>query len=308
MKNLRQTFADLMLEIGSHDESLVVIVGDISHGILQPFAKKFPDRYFNIGICEPATVNIAAGVSKVGLNPVVHTIAPFLTERAYEQIKLDFGYQDLPVNIISVGGSFDYAKLGCSHHCYTDVSLFAHLAKSQIFLPGSSDEFSEIFKATYADDAINYYRLTENPHDHLFADPIVPGKGIKVIEGNNLTIVALGSKLTEAKEASLILKDQHGISSELIYYNSFKPFDAHLLQESVLKTKRFITIEELSSHGGLFAQCLVSLTGIKFDACKQMAVNDFIKGYGTHAELTKRANLDTGALVQNSLQLLEKNS
>ena len=108
MKNLRQTFADLMLEIGSHDESLVVIVGDISHGILQPFAKKFPDRYFNIGICEPATVNIAAGVSKVGLNPVVHTIAPFLTERAYEQIKLDFGYQDLPVNIISVGGSSDY--------------------------------------------------------------------------------------------------------------------------------------------------------------------------------------------------------
>jgi transketolase len=307
MKNLRQTFADLVLEIGKNDESLVVIVGDISHGILQPFAKEFPDRYFNIGICEPATVNIAAGVSKVGLKPVIHTIAPFLTERAFEQIKLDFGYQDLPVNIISVGGSFDYAKLGCSHHCYTDVSLFAHLAKSQIFLPGSSEEFSDIFKATYADNAINYYRLTENPHNHLFPHPIAPGKGIKVIDGDDLTIVALGSKLNEAKQASQILKEKHSVSCEVIYYNTFKPFDSALVQESVAKTKRFITIEELSSHGGLFGQCLTSLTEIHFSKCKQMAVNDFIKGYGTHEELTKRAKLDVHSLVENSQQLLEIN-
>ena len=91
MKKLRQVFADTMHELGSIDKNLVVMVGDISHGILQPFAKENPDRYFNIGICEPAMVNLASGFSKVGLNPVVHTIAPFLTERSYEQIKLDFG-------------------------------------------------------------------------------------------------------------------------------------------------------------------------------------------------------------------------
>ena len=73
-----------------------------------------------------AILETALWEEKSGLNPVVHTIAPFITERAYEQIKLDFGYQKQNINLISVGGSFDYSKLGCSHHCYTDVSLFSH--------------------------------------------------------------------------------------------------------------------------------------------------------------------------------------
>ena len=72
-KKLRQEFADTMLEVGSQDERLVVLLGDISHFALQPFAKACPNRYYNIGICEPATVNMAAGLSKV---------APFIVERS----------------------------------------------------------------------------------------------------------------------------------------------------------------------------------------------------------------------------------
>ena len=92
MTSLRKAFADSMLKLGDIDKNLVVIVGDISHGILKPFRESYPDRYFNIGISEPAMVNVAAGLSAQGLNPVVHTIAPFLIERSYEQIKLDFAY------------------------------------------------------------------------------------------------------------------------------------------------------------------------------------------------------------------------
>ena len=105
-KKIRQEFASTMLEVGKKDKNLVVMVGDISHGILKPFAKVCKNRYYNIGICEPATVNMAAGLSKVGLNPVVHTIAPFLIERCYEQIKLDFAYQKLSVNLVSVGQNY----------------------------------------------------------------------------------------------------------------------------------------------------------------------------------------------------------
>ena len=78
MKKLRQEFADTMLEVGIKNKNLVVMVADISHGILQPFAKKCPDRYFNIGICESSIVNLAAGMSKMGIIPVVHTITPLL--------------------------------------------------------------------------------------------------------------------------------------------------------------------------------------------------------------------------------------
>ena len=102
---IREVFAELVFKLGKKDKNLVVMVGDISHGILKKFREKFPERYYNIGICEPSMVNLAAGLSKVGLNPVIHTIAPFLIERSYEQIKLDFAYQKLPVNIVSVGGA-----------------------------------------------------------------------------------------------------------------------------------------------------------------------------------------------------------
>ena len=102
MKKLRENFATLMLELGRKNKDLCVMVGDISHGILQPFAKEFPDRYYNIGICEPSMINIGAGMSKVGLLPVMHTIAPFIAERSYEQIKLDYGYQGLGGNFITI--------------------------------------------------------------------------------------------------------------------------------------------------------------------------------------------------------------
>jgi len=89
-KQVRQQFADTMLAVGQEDPDLVVMVGDISHGILQPFAKACPGRYYNVGILEPTMMSIGAGLARAGLFPVIHTIAPFLIERAFEQIKLDF--------------------------------------------------------------------------------------------------------------------------------------------------------------------------------------------------------------------------
>ena len=105
-KKIRLQFAETVFELGKKNKKIVVFVGDISHGIMQPFAKKFPDRYYNIGICEPAMVNIAAGLSKSGLIPIVHTIAPFLIERSYEQIKLDFAYQKASNEFSKCGSNF----------------------------------------------------------------------------------------------------------------------------------------------------------------------------------------------------------
>ena len=87
MKNIRQEFADTMLEVGKKNPNLIVMVSDISHGVLKPFAKSWPNQYYNIGICEQSIVNMASGLSKLNFIPVVHTIAPFIVERSYEQIK-----------------------------------------------------------------------------------------------------------------------------------------------------------------------------------------------------------------------------
>jgi transketolase len=297
MKKLRQEFADTMLEVGMSDSTVVVMVGDISHGILQPFAKACPGRYFNIGICEPAMVNMAAGLNRVGLTPVVHTIAPFITERSYEQIKLDFGYQGLSGNIVSVGGSFDYAQLGCSHHCYTDVSLLSHLRRAQVVIPGSPIEFNVLFKSIYKDNSINYFRLPEKPHGfELRKSDIKLGEAIKVREGQHLTIATTGTQLKNALRAAEVLSAR-GVSAEILYFHTLKPFDAARVHESVSRTKRLITVEELSAHDGLFNLCLRASVGIEGLKVKQMAVEDFIYGYGSYEELCDRAGLNWEGIV-----------
>ena len=129
---------------------------------------------------------MGAGLSKIGLTPVLHTIAPFLIDRSYEQIKLDFGYQNLPVNLVSVGGSFDYSQLGCSHHTYADVSMICHIKNSNVFIPGSDVEFDLLFSRQYKNHRINYFRLPNNPHGLIFNSNGYVTKPISVTQIENL--------------------------------------------------------------------------------------------------------------------------
>jgi transketolase len=280
-----------MLELGEVDEELIVIVGDISHGLFGEFRKSFPKRYFNIGICEPAMVGVASGMSKIGLKPVVHTIAPFLIERAYEQIKLDFGYQKLFGNFVSVGSAFDYSKLGCSHHSYADVSLISHIPNSQVFLPGSPVEFEVLFKEAYAQEKINYFRLTENSHDvEVDRKSIKVGKGIKIREGSDVTLITTGAMLRNCMLAADELENL-GQSVEILYFPTIKPFDSDLVRESLRKTRKFVSVEEMSSQDGLYNLVLRASIGVAGTKGQQLAITEFLSGYGTYGEIQDRAGL-----------------
>ena len=304
MKKQRQQFADTMHALGQQDGDLTVLVGDISHGILQEFASACPGRYYNVGICEPTIVNMAAGLSKVGLVPVIHTIAPFITERSYEQIKLDFGYQKLPVNIISVGSAFDYSQLGCSHHCYSDVSLFMHLKDSSVFMPGNAEEFDSLFRANYRNDRINYFRLSEQNHDvKVPKAKLELGEAVVVREGSDITVAVVGPMLQNVLTAVKTVVDG-GIDAEVLYFPTIKPFDGVGLSRSVAKTKRLLTVEELSSHGGLYHSALGHCVGIAGLSCAQLAIFDFVRDYGTHDELLEKAGLSDRHIVEAILSLM----
>lgn len=299
MRNMRQTFGSILTEIAKKDENVVVIVADISHGVFSEYRNLIGERYYNIGICEPAIVNLAAGLNKVGLNPVIHTIAPFLIERSYEQIKLDFGYQNLNVNLVSVGSSFDYSKLGCSHHCYEEVAILKHFKRSQIFLPGSNDEFEILFKQHYKDNKINYFRITEFPHDEKIDLDIKNRKySFKIKNGKDLTLVVLGNQLKNAIKSEKILRNQ-GQDIEIIYFNTLMPFDDKIFLESIKKTKKFICIEELSKSGGLYEECLKSTT--KLDQkirSNHISITDFIHEYGSYEQLSEIAGLSVENIVR----------
>lgn len=230
-----------MLAVGQADPRLVVMVGDISHGILKPFASACPGRYFNVGICEQSIVGMAAGLAKTGLLPVVHTIAPFLVERALEQIKLDFSYQELGGTLVSVGSAFDYAGLGCSHHCYTDLALMKSLPGAQVIYPASPQEFDWLFRDTYANGALTYFRLSE-PHGQTVQAPTI-GRGIVVKPGTGKTILCTGPQLRTVVAALPLLP----ANTEVLYYPTIKPFDAALIAHCF----SVLVVEEHSMYGGI---------------------------------------------------------
>ena len=304
MKKIRQEFADTMLEVGLKDPKLVVMVGDISHGILQKFNQSCPGRYYNVGICEPTIVGMAAGVFKSGLIPVVHTIAPFIIERAYEQIKLDFGYQKYGVNLVSVGGAFDYSQLGCSHHCYADISLMKHFKRSNIFFPSSCMEFNTLFKQAYNNSQINYFRIPEYSHGvELDKEKIKVGKGITVKEGKDFTVLAIGTQLKTALEAREMLLAKN-ISLEVLYYPTIKPFDEELVIKSVLKTKNILVIEETSSTDGVFNYVLNATKEISNINYLHIAIDDFIHEYDSYENICKKFGFSKENIVDKILKTI----
>ncbi len=299
MKDMRQEFADTLLETGKADKNVVVMVGDISHFRLLDFAKACPGRYYNVGICEPTIVNMAAGLALTGFYPVVHTIAPFIVERSYEQIKLDLCYQKLGANIITVGSAFDYSTLGCTHHCYTDFALLKPLPDTQIFFPASPVELNELFKQTYNNKKVSYFRVPKVSHDHVFSrHQIIAGKGIRVKQGKDITVIATGPQLKTALEAARLLEKAHRVA-EVIYIHSIKPLDRELVRASVKKTKKVIVIEEHSMYGGLgdeIVRVTRELGDVKYSF---VAIPDmFVREYGSYADICEILGFTAANIVK----------
>jgi len=298
MKDIRQEFADTLTEVGREDQKLVVMVGDISHFRLVEFAKACPGRYYNVGICEPTIVNMGAGLAMSGLYPVMHTIAPFLIDRSYEQIKLDFCYQKLSGNLISVGSAFDYSTLGCSHHCYADFALLKPLPTTQIFFPASPAEFNRLFKQTYNTEKVNYFRLAKESHG-LMLEPssIVAGKGLVMRPGKDATIVVTGSQLKNALEAAKSLST-NGKDIEVIYLHTIKPFDAEIVVQSVKRTGKVLVVEEHSQFGGISDDVLRHCQRLGAYRFSCIAIKDeFIRGYGTYQDLCETVGLTAQNMV-----------
>ena len=206
----------MLLEVGQQDDKLVVLVGDISHNILQPYAKACPNRYYNVGIMEQTIVGMAAGLAISGMRPVVHTIAPFLVDRCYEQLKLDFGYQQLGGVMVGVGGAFDYSGLGCSHHSYAACQLVATIPGSQVFAPGSPEEFRTLFRAVYQQPKLSYFHLPIEQHG-FDVGHVEVGEPIVIKEGTARTIVAVGPQLKTAIQADVA-------DTRILYLHTLKPW------------------------------------------------------------------------------------
>ena len=226
---MRKQFVKTTEDLMAQDERLVLLLGDISVFGFRNAFKLYPERTYNIGVCEQAMTSMAAGLAKEGLIPVLHSIAPFVVERCFEQLKIDLCYQNLSANIVSVGSSYDYAALGCTHHCPGDVAILRALPGMEIVIPGTPAEFDWLFRAAYANSHPTYFRLSERSNQH--SCNVEFGRAEVIQRGSLATIIAVGPTLTWALEAI------QELDVTVLYYTTVVPFDRGTLQENCLSEK-----------------------------------------------------------------------
>lgn len=279
---MRKQFVKSMKEILYSDSDSVLLLGDIGVFGFREEISNIPNRAYNIGILEQSTISLAAGMSRMGLKPFVHTIAPFMVERALEQLKTDFGYQKLCGNFISVGASYDYAGLGCTHHCPGDIQALLSIPNMQICIPGSSGELDHLLKENYKKSLPTYYRLSEheNKDTHICAN----GKFSLIKKGEKALIICFGNLLDSVMESI------NDMDVTLLYSNTISPFDGQSLIDNFNEN---IIICEPFYEGSTNFLITKSLEGFNYKIFNIGVPRAFLYNYGDKNEHDIKYGLDS---------------
>ncbi len=272
---MRKHFANICKNIVTTDNTSTILLGDISHYLLKETEALAPNRFYNIGICEQSMVSLASGMAIEGLKPILHTISPFLLERAFEQIKVDIGYQNLEVTLVTVGGTFDYSDLGCTHHCYGDIALMRLIPEMQIFIPGNEKELESLFLENWGNGKPKYFRLSSKSHN----------QNIKIKTGD-ITLVRNSNNNKFVFVTGHLLDDVIEIPNVgILYVPTLSKINSQSVEEinKLLNPKsKLYTVENHSKNGGLgdlISQNFnLPVTRIGLD-------NKFITEYGSIDEL-----------------------
>ena len=267
---MRKQFVKTVEDIMTKDKKLIILLGDIGVFGFRNVFKNHPDRIYNIGILEQATIGMAAGLSKTGFIPLVHTITPFIVERALEQIKIDFAFQKLGGNFVSVGASYDYAILGATHHCPADVGILKNVPDMEIVVPGTPGEFDVLFRQSYADGNPTYYRLSERPNKE--SQKVEFGKANVIKKGKKATVIAVGPMLRVVLEAT----EKEDVT--VLYYTTLFPFDSKILKNNLVGNK--VLICEPYYEGALALDVTKALEGRKLEIAHAGMPKRFLSAYG----------------------------
>ena len=295
---MRKTFVQVASSVLEQNNNSSLLLGDIGVFGFRDMLAKYPERVMNIGILEQSMIGVAAGMSSEGVIPTVHTIAPFIVERAYEQIKLDFGYQALAGNLVSVGASFDYAALGCTHHCPADVNLISNIPTANIFIPGHPNEFARMYLSNWDNGQLNYFRLSESKNREEFLVEI--GESVRIQNGEKAIVIAVGPILDELLEVA------NQLDIEIHYVNGFKS-NAEIKFDIQTNSKVVIFIEPY--YSGQLAQSTWTTFALNKYSIHQIGVpKKFIRKYGTYRNQLEYLHLNSYKLAERIKEILSHES
>lgn len=249
---MRNAFADEITALAAVDPRIVLLSGDIGNRLFDRFKAQFPERFINVGVAEANMIGIAAGLALGGMRPVTYTIASFAVYRAYEQIRVDVGYHNLPVVMVGTGGGLAYAANGPTHHSCEDAAVLRVIPNMAVACPADALEVRALLRSSLQQPGPVYLRIGKKgePLVHSSVPDLSLGRSLVMKPGQQITLLSCGAVLPEVLAAADLLEQQH-LSAEVVSFPTVKPLDEARLQDIFATRKLVVTVEEHSRTGGL---------------------------------------------------------
>jgi transketolase len=284
---MRQAFATTATDLLVEDPRVALVLAEISGSLFRTAGRHDPLRFVNVGIAEQTMVGVAAGFAMEGFYPIAHSLSPFMAERPFEQLKLDFGYQGLGGTFVGAGGSYDYASEGGTHHAAGDVAAMLAIPRMQVLAPGHGDEVERLLRSIYANGSPTYIRTSLATNDETYG--VEPGRLEVVRRGAGATVLAFGPMLSRTLRAA------EGLDVTVAYAVGVEPFDERGLVEIVGERPHVIAVEPW--YEGSVAAAMTRALGHLPARYDFLGVpRRFVHEYGTWAEIDADLALDTAGL------------
>lgn len=288
---MREEFTDLVGAALDVDPRLAVVLAEISADRFAAAASRHPDRVINVGIREQALIGVAGGLALTGMRPVVHSIAPFLVERPFEQLKLDLNHQGVGAVLVSTGASYDYPAAGRTHMAPGDVALLDTLPDWTVHVPGHPREFAELLSAALLTDDLVYLRMSERTN----AAPLPVGRRFRVVrEGRGGVVLAVGPMLRPVLAATAEL------DVAVLYASTVRPFDAAGLRSAALAATPDVVLVEPYLRDTSTAAANAALADLPHRVLGLGVRRDAeLRAYGTADEHEAAHGLDPAGLARS---------
>lgn len=307
-----ESFGHGLTELAAADKNIVAITAAMTEGTgLTPFAEKFPDRFYDVGIAEQHAVTFAAGLATQGLRPVVAVYSTFL-QRAYDQIIHDVCLQNLPV-VFAIDRAGIVGEDGPTHHGLFDISFLRCVPNLMVMAPKDLPELKRMLAFALKHDgpvAIRYPRgRAEGDFSYLFHEfALKEGTAEVLADGDDIAIIAVGHSVAPSLKVAEELR-RNGVRATVVNARFVKPLDTGLFVSLAEKTGRILTVEENALAGGFGAGVLEALSaaGISGVATKCIGVPDRFVEHGSQKRLRGIYGLDEDGIYKSALELIDKN-
>lgn len=298
-KATRDAYGQTLVELGKTHPDVVVLDADLSKSTkTAAFGEAYPERFFNVGIQEANLVGVASGLAACGKVPFISSFASFLMCKGYDQLRMGVAFSELNVKVVASHGGITVGEDGASQMSIEDLALATTLPLFKVMIP--CDEIStRALVRQAADVKAPVYIRTCRPKTPIVHDEKTKfeiGKGIKVRDGKDVTIIALGFMVYESLVAAEKLKAA-GIDAAVIDLHTVKPLDEALILAEARKTKHVVVAEEHQIWGGLGSAVATLIARNAPCPMEFVAIQDVYAESGKPEELFEKYGLSSTYIV-----------